>query len=663
MDNRLRVHRSLTIKQMATVTSVVLFVVSIFIITQLFHFVSQRRTEYAQQMENIAHTVRQPLSEAVLRADIPNAERILNALKPAGVLGRAEINLPDSFQALQVDFSEGDSVPPFVAKLFSLPVEISLPLYSPERTGLPRPLAYLVLEADSTRVYQFILSTVATMVITYLLLALVLSISISWFINRLIVHPLRHIARSLQELPYLDATAELPLPSGHRGDEIGVLVRGVNHRQRKIATLFEKREQAYHHDILLRLPNQHRFLVLLDKYLRQASAGAALMVIDFSLEGHAAAPEKLKRALAEKLYQSIEADAVLASLTEAGFAIFYQQGVQSPCLLYRARHYIDLLNQPLRIDHHDYQPQISIGLVYSQHLNGSASELFDAGRAALHHARQQGQNQAHFADSQMMAQQEQRLFQLQQMLQGIEKQQYALFLQPQIDMQTGQIIGAEALLRISDSQGDYSLPADFIATAEKLGVLPKVGRWVIEEACRILASWQAKGVMLPLSINLSAGQLQDTKTLAHLQAMLTAYRIHPATLVLELTETAQINDLQRIISLLTPIQKAGVSVVLDDFGTGYSNLHWLQQLRALPVRRIKLDQRFVGDLPSDDALVKVIASIAEIMELTVVAEGVENTLQRDWLLERGIHIAQGFLYSPALAEQQFNLQWLGHTTP
>ncbi|MDU7867774.1 MAG: HAMP domain-containing protein, partial [Pantoea sp.] len=237
----MRVSRSLTIKQMATVSLVAVITISIFIVIQLFHFVQQRRIDYAQQMENIAHTVRQPLSEAVLRADIPQAERILHSLKPAGILSRADVVLPNAFQALHADFENEKPVPRLVARLFELPVQITLPLYSVENTGLPKPLAYLVLQANSTRVYQFILSTLSTMITTYLLLALILSVAISWCINRLVVHPLRNISRELQELPPQSIlTHKLTLPPSHRDDEIGMLIRSYNRNQQVLESVHDE---------------------------------------------------------------------------------------------------------------------------------------------------------------------------------------------------------------------------------------------------------------------------------------------------------------------------------------------------------------------------------------------------------------------------------------
>lgn len=188
--------------------------------------------------------------------------------------------------------------------------------------------------------------------------------------------------------------------------------------------------------------------------------------------------------------------------------------------------------------------------------------------------------------------------------------------------------------------------------------MPEIGRWVFEEACRMLASWQEKGINLPLSVNLSAAQLRDSSTVEFLKQLLTDYHIRPGTLVLELTETAQITNTAWVMKVLRPIEQAGVSMVLDDFGMGYSNLHYLHQFRSLPVRRIKLDCSFVSELPVDDKMVRVIAAISNIINVDVVAEGVETEVQRDWLLERGIRIAQGYLYSPAIPEDEFIERWL-----
>ena len=212
----MRVSRSLTIKQMAMVSAVTMLFVFIFCVILLFHSVQQNRYNTASQLESIARSVREPLSASILKGDIPEAESILKRIQPAGIVSRADVVLPNQFQALRMSFIPERPVPMMVMRLFELPVQISLPLYSLERPANPQPLAYLVLQADSYRMYKFVMSWVATLVTTYLLLTLMLSVALTWCINRLIVHPLRRIAERPLSTGAHGASASLAAPASRR---------------------------------------------------------------------------------------------------------------------------------------------------------------------------------------------------------------------------------------------------------------------------------------------------------------------------------------------------------------------------------------------------------------------------------------------------------------
>ncbi|RYC40436.1 HAMP domain-containing protein [Pectobacterium zantedeschiae] len=217
---------------MTAVSAVALVTISLFIVIQLFHFVHQRREDYAKQLESIAYSVRQPLTDAVLQGEVQRAGNILDSLLPVAFLSRADVLLPDDFQTLHANFPKERPVPDWISRVFRLPIRISIPLYSPPQTQYSTPLAHLVLQADSYRMYQFIVSTFSTMLATYLLLALIMSIAITWCINRLLVHPLRGIIVELQNLPP-DAMLHRPLtlPPWHQDDELGALVRSYNRNQ------------------------------------------------------------------------------------------------------------------------------------------------------------------------------------------------------------------------------------------------------------------------------------------------------------------------------------------------------------------------------------------------------------------------------------------------
>lgn len=487
----MRVSRSLTIKQMAMVSAVSVLFIFIFIVVQLFHFVQQSRYDTASQMEKIAHSVRLPLSAAILKADIPQAESILNQIQPSGIISRADVVLPNQFQALRQSFAPERPIPMWIARLFELPVQISLPLYSLERPANPQPLAYLVLQADSWRMYKFIISTISTLLTTYLLLALILSVAISWSINRLIVHPLRKIARELDNLNPNDAAShQLTLPPLHHDDEIGMLVRSYNRNQQ-----MSQRHLSQEHDLLAALDNQ----------------------------------------------------------------------------------------------------------------------------------------------------------------------QFAIWLQPQVNMRTKEVVSAEVLLRMQQPDGSWALPDGLIERIEDCGLMFTIGSWVLEEACRVLAGWQSQGITMPLSVNLSAQQLLHESMGSSLLDLLARYRIQPGLLILEVTESHRIDDPKKAVSVLRPLRKAGVRIALDDFGMGYASLRHLHHLKALPIDALKLDKSFVDGLPEDHAMAGVIIGMAKTLGLKLVAEGVENQEQCDWLLNEGVTIAQGYLFSRALTLKEFDTQYLSIT--
>ncbi|CNI22010.1 EAL domain-containing protein [Yersinia pekkanenii] len=515
----MRVRRSLTIKQMAAVTVVALVTICIFIVIQLFHFVQQRKDDYARQLESIAYSVRQPLSEAILSVDIPQAKKVLNSLLPIGILSRAEVILPNQIQVLHANFPTERPVPRWAKHIFSLPIQITIPLYALERVSAnPQPLAHLVLRADSFRMYQFILSALSAMLSTYLLLALVLSVSIAWCINRLIIHPLRAMAKELEKIGQQGVLDhQLTLPAHHQDDELGVLVHNYNRNQQ----------------------------LLVEAYT-------------------------------------------------------------------------------------------------------------DMSRINAHH---QGQDQTMVFEPHLTEKMQKRLIQENDILQAIENRDFVLFLQPQWDMQEQRVIGAEALLRWRQADGSYRLPSEFILDAEESGAMMPLGSWVLDEACRILADWKAQGITLSLAVNISGLQVQCDHILTHLQTIISRYHIDLQQLVLEITETARIQNLDNALMVLRKLRGLGLSIALDDFGTGYSSLQYLNHLKSLPINMIKLDKSFVKHLPEDAVMARIIATIAEVLNLRVMAEGVETDEQCQWLLKHGIHCGQGFLFSQPLPREEFEARY------
>jgi len=536
-----------------------------------------------------------------------------------------------------------------------------------ERSGLPKPIAYLVLQADSSRVYQFLLSTLSTMITTYLLLALILSIAISWCINRLIVHPLRDLSRDLQELPpQAILTHKMKLPNNHRDDEIGMLIRSYNRNQQVLESIHDEMSRMTTHFAVTDLPNRALFLALLEQHIshRHNRQAWGLMVIRIETlqEANGVLSDEqrdtLMLTLVEKIRSTVDDHSLLAQTGPSDFALLMKRAHNPFRAMRLARNLMIRINQPVNLQQLQLRPNASIGLALHEESSISASEQLDRATSAMMSARHQGKNQILFFDPALTERAQKRLTQEHDILQGLQDEQFALYLQPQINMETGELAGAEALLRMRMPDGSYGLSEEFIASAEEIGVISAIGRWVFEEACRILAGWQKQGINIPLSVNISAVQLRDASMVSHLQGLLERHRIAPGNFVLEITETAQIGDAEQAIALLRLLQQTGVAVALDDFGMGYSNLNYLHQFKALPVNKLKMDRSFVAALPDDDTMVRIVAAIADIIHLDVIAEGVETAEQRDWLLARGITIGQGYLYAEALPLHIFNQRWL-----
>ncbi|HGL5371380.1 TPA: biofilm formation regulator HmsP [Citrobacter farmeri] len=661
----MRVSRSLTIKQMAMVAAVVMVFVFLFCTVLLFHLVQQNRYNTATQLESIARSVREPLSASILKADIPGAEAILASIKPAGVVQRADVVLPNQFQALRMSFIPERPVPVMVTRLFELPVQISLPLYSLERPANPQPLAYLVLQADSFRMYKFVMSTLSTLVTIYLLLTLMLTVAISWCVNRLILHPLRKIARELNNIPQQDLIGhQLALPRLHHDDEIGLLVRSYNLNQQLVQRHSEEQTDNAMRFPVSELPNKAFLMGLLEQVVARQQTTALMIVTCETLRDTAGVLKEAQReilllTLVEKLKSVLSPRMVLAQISGYDFAII-AHGVKEPWhAITLGQQVLTIINERLPVQGIQLRPSCCIGVaMYYGDL--TAEQLYGRAVSAAFTARRKGKNQIQFFDPEQMAAAQKRLTEESDILTALDNHRFALWLQPQVEMSSGKVVSAEALLRMQQPDGSWELPEGLIERIESCGLMVTVGHWVLEESCRQLAAWQERGITLPLSVNLSALQLMHPNMVSDMLKLLNRYRIQPGTLILEVTESRRIDDPHAAVAILRPLRNAGVRIALDDFGMGYAGLRQLQHMKSLPVDVLKIDKMFVDGLPEDNSMISAIILLARSLNLQMVAEGVETEAQREWLAQAGVEIAQGFLYARAVPAEIFEERYLKH---
>lgn len=659
----MRVSRSLTIKQMAMVSAVTMLFVFIFCVILLFHSVQQNRYNTASQLESIARSVREPLSASILKGDIPEAESILKRIQPAGIVSRADVVLPNQFQALRMSFIPERPVPMMVMRLFELPVQISLPLYSLERPANPQPLAYLVLQADSYRMYKFVMSWVATLVTTYLLLTLMLSVALTWCINRLIVHPLRRIARELNDLsPQEHMGHQLPLPRLHHDDEIGMLVRSYNINQQRVLRQQEEVSNNATRFPVSDLPNKAFLMALLQQTVARQQTTALMVIACETLQDTTGVLKESQRemlllTLVEKIKSVLAPRMVLTQVSGYDLVVI-AHGVKEPWhAITLGQQVLTVINERLPIQGIQLRPSASIGI--AMYYGGlTAEQLYRRAFSAAFTARRKGKNQIQFFDPEQMEKAQQRLTEESDILTAMDNRQFALWLQPQVDLRTGEVTSAEALLRMQQPDGTWELPEGMIERIESCGLMVTVGYWVLEESCRQLAAWQQRGITLPLSVNLSALQLMHPTMVPDMLELIHRYRIQPHTLILEVTESRCIDNPDDAVAILKPLRNAGIRIALDDFGMGYSGLRQLQHMKTLPVDVLKIDKTFVKGLPEDCSLVQAIIQMAHSLNLHVTAEGIEAEAQREWLAAAGVESGQGFLFGRAVPTDTFERRYL-----
>ena len=659
----MRVSRSLTIKQMAMVAGVSMAFVLVFCSILLFHFVQQSRFITATQLESIARSVHEPLSAAILKADIPEAEAILGRIQPAGIVSRADVVLPNQFQALRMRFIPERPVPVMVTRVFELPVQISLPIYSLERPANPQPIAYLVLQADSWQTYKFVMSVLSTLVTAYFLLVLILTVAITWCINRLIVRPLRKLARELNDVAPQDRLGhQLTLPRLHHDDEIGLLVRSYNRNQQTLLRQHDELTLQSTRFPVSELPNKAFLMALLEQTVARPQSSALLVIACETLQDTAGVLKETQReilllTLVEKLRGIIPPRMVLAQISGYDFAIL-AHGMSEPWhAVTLSKQVLTVINERLPLQGIQLRPCASVGIAM---FNGelSAEQLYRRAFSAAIAARHKGKNQIEFFDPAQMEKAQRRLMEEHDILTALDNHQFAIWLQPQVDAASGEVCGAEVLLRQRQPDGSWSLPTDLIERIEACGLMVPVGYWVMEEACRQLAAWQSLGIMLPLSVNVSLLQLLHHDRGTEMLTLLDRYRIAPGTLVLEITESRHLDDPQTVVSLLRPLREAGMRIALDDFGMGYAGLRQLQHMKSLPVDILKIDKAFIDMLPEDTSMVPAIIQLARGLNLRIVAEGVEKEAQYHWLQAAGVDVVQGFLFGCALSQEAFMTQFL-----
>ena len=312
------------------------------------------------------------------------------------------------------------------------------------------------------------------------------------------------------------------------------------------------------------------------------------------------------------------------------------------------------LSQVYALAGYAHHSTVSIGIALFSERREFVDELLQRAESAMHHAKGAGRNALRFFDPAMQAVVTARAALEAELREGIQKEQFLVYYQAQVDS-SGRVVGAEALLRWRHPGRGLVSPAEFIPLLEESRLILPIGKWVLETACDRLAIWADQPGLADLSIavNVSARQFHDETFVGQVLAALARSGARSQRLKLELTESLLVDDVEEVIARMTVLKEKGVDFSLDDFGTGYSSLSYLKRL---PLDQLKIDQSFIRHIltdANDAAIARMVVVLADSLGLAVIAEGVENEAQRDFLARQGCHAYQGYLFSRPLPVEAF----------
>lgn len=363
--------------------------------------------------------------------------------------------------------------------------------------------------------------------------------------------------------------------------------------------------------------------------------------------------DQLLQQVTQRLMQILRQEDVIARWGGDEFTLLLPALASAADAAKVARRLLGMLKPVFQLSGQELHISSSIGIALFPQDGTDMTSLLQNADAAMYRAKEQGRNNYQFYTTTLNAQSSQRLVLENSLHSALERQEFVIYYQPQVNVDTGQIIQVEALLRWQHPKLGLVSPQTFIPLAEETGLIVPIGEWVLRQACRQWQHWHQIGLPdMRVAVNLSARQLQHPDLVATVTTLLQESQLPPSILELEITETAAMRDVDATIETLQALRSLGVRISMDDFGTGYSSLSYLKKF---PLHGLKIDRAFIQEVAhneADRAMVTAIIAMAQGLRLNVVAEGVETLAQLEGLRAMGCTDMQGFLFSQPLPAAQ-----------
>lgn len=443
-----------------------------------------------------------------------------------------------------------------------------------------------------------------------------------------------------------------------------------------ISDLKQAQELASHnalHDSLTDLPNRtlllERLELTLNKARRYETYQYAVLFLDldrFKLIndslGHMVGDQLLTK-MAQNLKTHLRDIDLVSRLGGDEFVILLEDTHDSETVLQIVERILASCQTPFIIGPHEIFITLSMGIVLGTSDYRQASDVIRDADIAMYHAKVQGKNAYQFFDVSMHTKAQTRFTLETELRKALEQEEFTVYYQPVLEVSNNNLVGFEALVRWEHPTRGLISPDDFIPIAEGIGLIGRLDHWVFAHACRQMVCWKTQFLdcfPLTISINLSAQSLRNTHMLQEIDDIMIETGIVGGTVILEITESMLIEDIDQTIELLAQLASRNIKISIDDFGTGYSSLNYLHRL---PVHALKIDRSFVSQMAENDnyQVVSTIISLADQLDLTVVAEGIELSQQLKQLQKLGCKLGQGYLFSKPLAAAEIETHFLSTT--
>lgn len=410
-----------------------------------------------------------------------------------------------------------------------------------------------------------------------------------------------------------------------------------------------------YYDPLTQLPNRTMLQEEVNKQIKQAQERKqklAFIYLDIDnfkhindTMGHAVG-DKLIVHIANILSYQIKFPNLVARLSGDEFAILLVNVENVNHIISEINHIFKYLRRPCILEKQEFYISASIGVaMYPEH-GTDLSTLMQNADTAMFHIKENGKDGFGIFTSHMREKTWHYIQMSNQLRSAIQNEEFLLYYQPQINLESGKIIGVEALIRWRHPEKGFISPMEFIPFAEETGYIGEIGEWVLKTACKQKRKWEEDGYShIKMSVNLSSKVLTKEGLVSSIQHILKEYSMNCCNIELEITETAVMDDLEKAIEVLQQLKELGITIALDDFGTGYSSLTYVQKL---PIDILKVDKEFIKNIINEDKeshILKLIVELAHNLDLKVIAEGVETKEQLEFLRNNGCDIGQGYYFS------------------